>query len=912
MRRSAASCGIAALAALLAMAPAATAERPQGWDTSHWEGTHEQADWDEAYAGGFVFCYTKATDGTWFIDWTMDDNMTKGAAAGMYMGVFHFCHPQTYSANAEADYFVTHAGQYMTAGWLRPCLDLEDGYTLGATSLSNWVNAFINRVETLTGVECIVYTNTNYATHYLNSTVANRDLWIAQYLYDPDPQHDTPSIGVFNRWWFWQWTDAGYVPGFGLKDSDVFNGTMLQLYGFVIGGGAEPPSILDQPASMSVPLGGTATFIVSAGGTDPLGYRWQKNGSNLNDGGHYSGCTTTTLHVSNVDNNDVANYRCVVTNSYGSATSNEAALTIGEAPTIHIVESRSGGLNYYTHYSETGTWNDGSSKSTAAGCTAGIGHRWCAIGSVVPAPTATYRFRPVVGATYEIFTTNVNTDNSGNPLMHIVTHAGGTANVGVCQNSSCGNNPINKWRSLGQYALNAGTEYSVVQNASTSVGSAPANNAGRADAIKWERIGGGSDPPTITEHPANQVVALGETAYLSVAASGTGPLEYRWQKNQSNLSDGGHYSGTTSATLTISNADDNDEADYRCVVSNNYGTATSDAATVTVTMCVAPGLLNGDFEGGNTNGVGTSWTGYQRATNPTTVWSIQTASPPTGGGLQYQQIANTSATGGGGVRQNVTQTSSGAVYTIAGWMRTNSATATCTVKCSPSASADWATALDLSPAQATTSNSWVPFSGTITATGTSMTLWLDGHTGGSGVNKAACFDSVTVTGCGVPSGPTITQHPTSKTVASGATTTLGVVATGGGTLTYEWQKNQVALANGGHYAGCATDTLTVSNCNASDAASYRCVVTADGGTATSNAALLLVGQPGDFDQDSDADQSDFGLFQRCLGIANAAGDPTCDIADLDNDNAVDSNDVSLFGGCFSGANVPGDPACLGE
>src|SRR5204862_4179926 len=125
----------------------------------------------------------------------------------------------------------------------------------------------------------------------------------------------------------------------------------------------------------------------------------------------------------------------------------------------------------------------------------------------------------------------------------------------------------------------------------------------------------------------------------------------------------------------------------------------------------------GDFEGGNAGGVATGWTGYQRAPNPTTVWTIQTASPPTGGGLQYQQIANTSATGGGGVRQDVTGCTIGFTYTISGWMRTNSASATCTVKCSPSVSTDWSTALNLSPIQTTTSNAWVPFSGTVTASG---------------------------------------------------------------------------------------------------------------------------------------------------------------------------------------------------
>ena len=33
-----------------------------------------------------------------------------------------------------------------------------------------------------------------------------------------------------------------------------------------------------------------------------------------------------------------------------------------------------------------------------------------------------------------------------------------------------------------------------------------------------------------------------------------------------------------------------------------------------------------------------------------------------------------------------------------------------------------------------------------------MTLWLDGQTGGSGLNKAECFDSVTVT-CAGPTAP---------------------------------------------------------------------------------------------------------------------------------------------------------------
>ena len=61
-------------------------------------------------------------------------------------------------------------------------------------------------------------------------------------------------------------------------------------------------------------------------------------------------------------------------------------------------------------------------------------------------------------------------------------------------------------------------------------------------------------PPTITQHPAAATLCPGGTATFTVAASGTG-LSYQWQKNSANLANGGHYSGVTTATLTVSSAD---------------------------------------------------------------------------------------------------------------------------------------------------------------------------------------------------------------------------------------------------------------------------------------------------------------------------------------------------------------------
>lgn len=162
---------------------------------------------------------------------------------------------------------------------------------------------------------------------------------------------------------------------------------------------------------------------------------------------------------------------------------------------------------------------------------------------------------------------------------------------------------------------------------------------------------------------------------------------------------------------------------------------------------------------------------------------------------------------------------------------------------------------------------------------------------------------------------TITQQPSDQSVIEKQAAVFTVTATGLGTLTYLWQKNSVNLANSGHYTGATTATLTVSNADNNDVANYRCVVTGTCGVATSNEATLTVTLlpppiPGDFDDDRDVDQSDFGYLQACLAGAEVVQPlPDCVAADMNDDGHVDAYDVTLFLQCMSGPNVPGDPNC---
>ena len=88
--------------------------------------------------------------------------------------------------------------------------------------------------------------------------------------------------------------------------------------------GGTAPIITTQPSSSSTSIGRDTTFSVAAVGTPPLIYQWQFNGTNL------SGATNALLTLSNVQYADVGNYRVVLTNVAGSATSAVAAFTIYE------------------------------------------------------------------------------------------------------------------------------------------------------------------------------------------------------------------------------------------------------------------------------------------------------------------------------------------------------------------------------------------------------------------------------------------------------------------------------------------------------------------------------------------------------------------------------------------------------
>jgi len=110
--------------------------------------------------------------------------------------------------------------------------------------------------------------------------------------------------------------------------------------------------------------------------------------------------------------------------------------------------------------------------------------------------------------------------------------------------------------------------------------------------------------PNITTQPVPATVATNGLATFSVVSDGTG-LGYQWYKNGVGLADGGHVSGSMTATLIISPATTADQATtaagYYVIITNRCNMVTAISTTNALILDAAANIV---WQGGNPN---TNW-----------------------------------------------------------------------------------------------------------------------------------------------------------------------------------------------------------------------------------------------------------------------------------------------------------------
>lgn len=118
------------------------------------------------------------------------------------------------------------------------------------------------------------------------------------------------------------------------------------------------PSITSQPANQSVTVGATATFTVSATGTAPITYQWQRkigagSWTNITPNGTSASYTTpaTTLAMNNYQ------YRVIVTNNCSNVISAIRTLTVIDGPCLEEAFSSAIGYTTGTVNLNSGIWD---------------------------------------------------------------------------------------------------------------------------------------------------------------------------------------------------------------------------------------------------------------------------------------------------------------------------------------------------------------------------------------------------------------------------------------------------------------------------------------------------------------------------------------------------------------------------
>ena len=121
--------------------------------------------------------------------------------------------------------------------------------------------------------------------------------------------------------------NSAYVTGAAFGTDNVAGG------GGIIPPPGTAPIVSTHPVAQMVTAGSAALFSVVASGTAPLTYQWRFIGANI------AGATLSTYSRQTSLGDDGGTVSVVVTNSFGSVTSNNAALTVGLAPFVTVPPS---------------------------------------------------------------------------------------------------------------------------------------------------------------------------------------------------------------------------------------------------------------------------------------------------------------------------------------------------------------------------------------------------------------------------------------------------------------------------------------------------------------------------------------------------------------------------------------------
>lgn len=606
------------------------------------------------------------------------------------------------------------------------------------------------------------------------------------------------------------------------------------------------PAIYRMPDVVPCTIGNSISLSPSITGTGPLTYVWKKDGVVL------SGATSSSFYRWPASAADSGVYTVTATNSWGSATSTAATVTVAPLPpptvfglpaslTLAYGNTVSLYPNVYAGNSATYQWNK--NGTPISGATSSSYYKSGAT--------------PADNGVYTITVTNAAGTVTSSGLTLTVSSAEAPRIYGLpsVQNleygsyinvypSVSGTTPITyAWFKDGVVIAGA-TSSSFYKSALTSADSGiytltATNVAGSATSDPMVVNVRAAIAPTISFSSSTVVTPYGQTLSLSPSIYGTSPMTYQWKRNNVVIPN------ATSSSYYKSETNFADAGNYTLTVTNAAGSTTSSAVNVIVDSPLAPGIYSLPdsltVAYGNSVGLSPSITG----TGPMTYQWFKDGVALTNAVSSYYSVSSATAATSGTYTLTATNawgtaTSSPVRVTVL------PALAPTIVNFPANVTVNYGESLSISSSVTGTS----PFSYSWSKDGVDLPAATSSNYGKSNataddagtyiltVTNLAGTASRNVTVVVNPGvAPQIAPFDPLRAVAYGDTLSISSSATGSAPLTYVWKKDGTVLP------GASSYSFSKSSVTTADAGTYTLTVSNAFGSATSTPMAVSVGAP---------------------------------------------------------------------
>jgi hypothetical protein len=359
-------------------------------------------------------------------------------------------------------------------------------------------------------------------------------------------------------------------------------------------------------------------FSAAFDGYHPITYQWQKSTDSGTTWADISGETNTSLSLTNLQLSDAAMYRLAATNAIGGNASSPATLVVNDAASAKYqwstpvpfnglnadqiltnvpgayVEAAAFGKVEYKVALGNGQILDFTSDGSVA-TTTGLGTDGGAYPAGTGLTTSNANFDSVLnrfsydgGPQYIYINNLLPGEQYAVQLFAVDDRGGGISNRAAFYQDPYDDADISDLFKMGDnvYVVATFTASSSTEFIQMNL---PTNNAGSLNALVVRALSytPTNQAPTITADPQSISAYAGHPASFSVVADSYVVPTYQWQAGPAggpytNLADGGVFIGSTSNVLTVSDTALYSGAEFRVVVTNPSGNATSAVARLTV------------------------------------------------------------------------------------------------------------------------------------------------------------------------------------------------------------------------------------------------------------------------------------------------------------------------------------------